>query len=57
MQVDLITHNIPAACDLRVVQPTAYAVPTYFPKCSVSSLLGQYIFTPTLEHIPHAPDS
>lgn len=57
MQVDLITPNIPAAHDLTVVQPTAYTMPTYFTKCSVSSLLGQYAFTPTLEHIPHAPDS
>ena len=46
MQVDLVTPKIPAAHDLRIVQPIAYAMPTYFTKCSMSSLPGRYIFTP-----------
>lgn len=37
MQADLVTLNIPATRDLRVVQPIAYAMPTYFTKCSMSS--------------------
>jgi len=57
MQADGVTLDIPAAHDLRVVQPVACAMPTYFTKCSVSSLLGQYIFTLTLEHMPYAPNS
>lgn len=57
MQAEEVTLNIPAAHDLRVVQPTACAMPTYFTKSSVSSLLGRYIFTLTLEHMPYAPNS
>lgn len=37
MQGDLVTPNIPTAHDLRVVQPKAYTMPTYFIKCNVSS--------------------